>query len=317
MEPQLPRPLRLRPVALAHPPSPDAPRGAELRDLLEEVDVGVEEKRETRCKVIDAHAPFDTRVYVGHSVSEREGKLLDRGRAGLSNVVAGDGDRVPLRDLFGAVLDGVDDQPHRRSRRKDELLLRDELFEDVVLQRATELRRGYALLFGDGDVHAQQDRSRRVDRHRGRDVAERDAVEQGFHVGQRVDRHPAVPDLPTAGRGVRILAHQRGHVKGHRKARLAVGQQVLVAAVGFLRRCKAGELAHRPQAAAVSAWVNPACVRELAGKLFRPSGAVIRGVQRLERDPRDRRRLDPVVARGAGLEVLLPGLFQIASSNFH
>src|SRR5881409_1346372 len=50
---------------------------------------------------------------------------------------------------------------HRRRGREDEFLLGDELLEDVVLQRAAQLRARHTLLLGDGDVHAQQDRGRR------------------------------------------------------------------------------------------------------------------------------------------------------------
>src|SRR5207237_1832554 len=43
------------------------------------------------------------------------------------------------------------------------------------------------------DVEAEQDRRRPVDRHRRRDLVERDAAEQILHVGERRDRDPAAP----------------------------------------------------------------------------------------------------------------------------
>src|SRR6202011_861727 len=87
VEPQLQRALVLGAVALAHPPSPDAPRGAELGDLLEKVDVRVKEEGQPRGEVIYAHAPLQARVDVCHPISEREGELLCGGGTRLADVV--------------------------------------------------------------------------------------------------------------------------------------------------------------------------------------------------------------------------------------
>ena len=51
----------LRAEALLHDARPHAPRGAELRDLLEEVVVHVEEEREPRREVVDVEAALDAR----------------------------------------------------------------------------------------------------------------------------------------------------------------------------------------------------------------------------------------------------------------
>src|SRR5207247_5078725 len=90
VEAQLPRSLLLRAVALAHPASPDPARGAKLGDLLEKVDVGVEEEGKPGREIIDVHAAFEARIDIGHAVRECERELLDRGRPGLSDVIAGD-----------------------------------------------------------------------------------------------------------------------------------------------------------------------------------------------------------------------------------
>ena len=57
VEAQLCRASVRGPVALAHPAGPDAPSGAVLGDLLEEVDVGVEEEAEPRREVVDRQRP--------------------------------------------------------------------------------------------------------------------------------------------------------------------------------------------------------------------------------------------------------------------
>ena len=68
-------------------------------DLLEEVVVRVEEERQPRREVVDVKPGGERRLDVGDAVGQREGELLDRGRAGLADVVAGDRDRVPLRNV--------------------------------------------------------------------------------------------------------------------------------------------------------------------------------------------------------------------------
>ena len=76
MEAQLPGPLLLRAVTLPHPARPDSPGGAELRDLLEEIDMSIEEERQSGGEIVDVHPALETSVDVGHPVGEREGQLL-------------------------------------------------------------------------------------------------------------------------------------------------------------------------------------------------------------------------------------------------
>ena len=84
--------------------------------------------------------------------------------------------------------------------------------------------------------------------------AERDAVEQPLHVGQRRDVDAALPHFAERQRMVGIAAHQRRQVEGHAQPGAAGGDQFLVAGVGLFGRAEAGELPHRPQLAAVAAW---------------------------------------------------------------
>ena len=135
VEAHLPRARVLRAERLAQLARPDAPRGAVLGDLLEEVDLRVEEERQARREVVDVEAALDGLLDVGEAVLERERELLLRGRAGLADVVAGDRDRVPARHVLRAPLDHVAAQAHRRVDREAPLLLRDVLLEDVRLDR--------------------------------------------------------------------------------------------------------------------------------------------------------------------------------------
>ena len=144
-----------------------------------------------------------------------------------------------------------------------------------------------ALLLADQLVEQQQHRGGRVDRHRGRDLVERDAVEGGPHVVERVDRDAGAPDLAEAARVVGVEAELGRQVEGHRQALGPVGEQVLVALVGLLRRRVARVLAHRPQLLAVHLAVRPARERELAGlaeALLEVLGHVAGLVERLDLD---------------------------------
>ena len=81
---------------------------------------------------------------------------------------------------------------------------------------------------------------------------------------------PTLPTSPRATRIVRVVAHLRRQVEGHRKARLALLEQVAVAPVRLGGRAEPRVLAHRPVAAAVP------LVRDAAGegKLARLGRAV-------------------------------------------
>ena len=99
-----------------------------------------------------------------------------------------------------------------------------------------------------------------------RDLAEGDAGEQRLHVVERVDRDALAADLAERARVVGVVAHQRRHVERGRQAGLPVVEQVAEALVGLLGGAEAGELAHRPQPAAVHRRVDAARERILAGQ---------------------------------------------------
>ena len=266
-------------------------------------------KNESRGAKSSTSSPRSRRpLDVGEPVRERERELLRGVRAGLADVVAGDRDRVPLRHLARAELDHVGDEPHRRLGREDALLLRDVLLEDVRLDRPAELRARDALLLADARVEGEQDRRGRVDRHRRRDLAERDAGEQRLHVVERVDRDALAADLAERARVVGVVAHQRRHVEGGRETRLAVLEQVAEALVRLLGGAEPGELPHRPELAAVHRRVDAARERIDAGEAevaLRSRPRRCRRVERLVLDPRDRGE-ELAISFGRGLVELPP-----------
>ena len=158
---------------------------------------------------------------------------------------------MPARHLRGAERDRVAHEPQRRARREDELLLRLVLLQDVVLQRAAELRPFDAGRLGVRDEHREDHRGRTVDRHRRRDRAEVDAAVEVFDVGERVDGDAALPHLAERELVVGVAAHQRRQVERGRQAVAARGEQLVEAPVRVDRGAEAREHAHRPELRAV------------------------------------------------------------------
>jgi hypothetical protein len=256
---QATRLVALRTEALAHQLGPQPASGAELRDLLEEVVVDVEEEREAMRELIDRQASAREQLaHVGDAVGEREGELLDRRRPRFADVVAADRHGVPARYLDRAELDRVGDQPDRRLGRRDPFLLRNELLQHVVLDGAAEPVPRNAALLGHREVHREQHRGATVDGHRGGDPIERNLVEEPLYVGDGGDRDALAADLAASPLVIGVVAHQRGHIEGRREAGLPLAKEEVEASVGVLGRAVAGKLAHRPVAAPVHALVGAA-----------------------------------------------------------
>ena len=106
-----------------------------------------------------------------------------------------------------------------------------------------------ALPLGEHEIHREDHRRRRVDRHRRRDAAERDAVEQRLHVGERGHVDAALPHLAERQRMVGIAAHQRRQIERNAQAGRTRRQQLSIPPVRVLRRPKPRELPHRPELA--------------------------------------------------------------------
>ena len=146
------------------------------------------------------------------------------------------------------------------------------------------------------DVHPPDQRRRRVDRHRGRDLVERQFGQQQLHIGQRGDAHPALAELSRRQRIVVVVAHQRGHVEGDAQPRLPVVEQAAEAHVGLLRAAEAREHPDRPRPPAIAGRMHAARVRVLARQtqvaLHIPARVLQRRrvVQPLNRPRRDRHK---------------------------
>ena len=172
-----------------------------------------EEERQPRAEVVEGQVRRLRRLDVGDCVGDREADFLRGGAAGLAHVVSGDRNRVPARHFAGAVVERIGDQPHRGLGRVDVRPPRDVLLENVVLDRTADLALVDALLFGDRRIEREQRRRGGVDRHRGSDPIQRDAVEQRAHILDRVDRHANLADLALGHRGIGVVTDLRGQIK--------------------------------------------------------------------------------------------------------
>ena len=89
VEPQHHRLFVLRPEAFLHDVRPHPPGRTELRYLLEDVVVAVEEERQARREVVDGQSGVDRRLHVGDPVGQGDRDLLDSAAAFLAEVIAG------------------------------------------------------------------------------------------------------------------------------------------------------------------------------------------------------------------------------------
>ena len=237
-------------VALAADLVPELDEGAHLAQLGDEADAGIDEEADPPDRLAEIgrrHLPaVADGVQHGHRGRQRVGQLLHRRGPGLLQMVAADVGRVPFRQLAVGVGDHVGDQPHRGLGRVDVGPARQILLDDVVLDRALQLRDVGPLLLADGDVERQQPGGRGVDGHRGVHLLERDAVEQGRHVGDRGDRHADLADLARRQRVVAVVAGLGRQVEGDREAGLPAGEVGAVELVAGRGRAVAGIGAEQP-----------------------------------------------------------------------
>ena len=79
-----------------------------------------------------------------------------------------------------------------------------------------------AVLLRHRHVQREQPGRRRVDRHGGVHLVERDAVEERVHVALVGDRHADLADLAAGELVVGVVARLGGQIEGHRQPRLAL-----------------------------------------------------------------------------------------------
>ena len=170
--------------ALLHDFGPQPPCGPELGHFLKEIIMYIEKERQPGRKPIDIEADGLRGLNIGDAVGQGKRDFLGRGRAGLTDVVAGDRNRIPVRHPIGAKAENIRDDPQGRTGRINIRAASDILFEQVVLNGAVDLIPANALFFRHHQVERQQNGGRGIDGHGGADLVQRNTVQQGFHVGQ-------------------------------------------------------------------------------------------------------------------------------------
>ena len=140
-----------------------------------------------------------------------------------------------------------------------------ELLEDVVLDGPRELFRLHPLLLGGHDVERQHRQHGAVHRHRHAHLVERDPVEEGAGVVDRVDRHAGHADVAPDPGVVGVVAAVGGEVERDAQPLLAGGQVAAVEGVGLLGGGEAGVLPDRPRLRGVHGRVGAAQERAQPG----------------------------------------------------
>src|ERR1700678_4530488 len=173
--------------AFAQGAGPEAAGGAEFRDLHKQLVVGIEEEGELRREFVHGEAGGDGSFDVGDAIRETEGDFLHVCGTVFADVIAGDGDCVPVGEFVAAAGENIGDDAHGGAQRIDVSAAGDIFLEDVILHSAGEALQIRALLFGDGDVEREENRGGGIDGHRGGNSFQRNAVEERLHVFKRID----------------------------------------------------------------------------------------------------------------------------------
>ena len=184
---------------------------------------------------------------------------------------------------------------------------RDVLLQNVVLNRPADLRQVGVLLLRRRNVERQQDRRRRVDRHRGRDLLKRNALGQRLHVLERGDRYADLANLTQRLFVVRVEADLRRQVEGHREPSLSLLKQELVPLVRLRSVSEPRRTAASSTAARGTSSVDTTGERELARipqlLVVVPLSKVLGAVERIKFRPR--RRFEPLAPLGEPVGCLL------------
>ena len=231
--------------------SPYTTGSAEFSNFFEYVVVSIPEEGQTACESVNIHTSFDSSFYISDAISDGECDFLGSGGTSFTDVVTGNGDGVPQRNIFGAIFKNVGDQTHGGFRREDISAASSIFFQDIVLNGAAEFISGNALFFSNCDVHAEQYGCRSVDGHRSGNFVQRNAIEQDFHVSEGVDSNAYFTNFAFRHRVGGIITDLGREVECAGQAAAAVSQQVFITFVGFFSSGEACIHTHGPETATI------------------------------------------------------------------
>ena len=242
---------------LLHDIRPQPSSSTVFGNLFQKIKMRIKEKREPRTESIHIQTSLKCRLYVSHPVCQRKSHFLDRSRTCFPDMVPADTDGIPERNLFRTERKDIGNDSHGRFWRKDIRPSRRIFFQDIVLNRTSQLVGRNPLLFTNGHIHGKQYRGRRIDGHGGADLVEGNLIKKDFHIPQRINGHSHFPHLSYGHFIVRIVPDLRGEIKSHGQSCLALIQQKPVSVVGFFCSSKTRILAHGPVSTPVHGWLNP------------------------------------------------------------
>ena len=202
--------LRVFGVEAFHDAAPKKAGSPHLRHFQVEVHADGPEKREPSGKLVHVHALGDGRLDIFLAIRQCKGHFQRLVGTGFLHVVTRNADRVELRHVLGRVLDDVTNDAHAWCRWVDVGVAHHELFQNVVLNGATELVLTHALLFGGNHITCQHGQDGAVHGHGDADCVERNLVKQNLHVFDRVNRDTGLTHVARHTRMVRVITPVRG-----------------------------------------------------------------------------------------------------------
>ena len=202
-------------VKFRHNPVPQNPCSPQFRRFHKEIHTNGKEKRQTPGKGIHIHPPRNRRAHIFAPICNGIGQFLHQIRTGLLHVITADRNGVELRHITGGKFDNIGHNTHGGLRWVNISIAHHEFFENVILDCAREGRAADALLFTGHDEGGQNRDHRAVHRHGDRNLIQRDAIKEGFHILYTVNRHPSFTNIADNARMIAVIAPMRGQIEGH------------------------------------------------------------------------------------------------------
>ena len=162
------RTFRILRIEFRNDPRPEQTRCSHFGNLHIEVHANAPEEGQARCKFVDTESCSDRCADIFFTVSERVCQLQCGVSARLLKMISGDGNCVKSWHIGRAISDDVTDNFHARRRRINIGIAYHELFKNIVLYGAGQLRLLYTLLLCRHNVAGQNWKHRTVHGHRDR-----------------------------------------------------------------------------------------------------------------------------------------------------
>ena len=300
-----------------HQPGPQPACGTEFRHFLQQIVVSVEKERQARRELVYFQPRLDGGLDICDAIRQGKGDLLYRGASGLAHVVPRNGYGIPERHRLAAILKYICDKPHRGLRGEDVGPACHVFLENVVLDRPAQNSRIDALPARDRDIHGKQNGGRGVDGHTRRDLIQRYAAKQSFHIFQARNRNAYFPDFAFGYWIVRVVTDLRWKIESHRKSTLTLVEQKLKAAIGFRRVRVSGVLTHGPQSPSIHRGLCAAREWQLPGEALVFKVVSVGEVKRLQPKPGIGFEMFPTLRTPGTGDLIFPGLFCLCEVFSH